>query len=258
MPLPVKRVLPGVKHVVMVASGKGGVGKSTVSTNLALAMSSMNLKIGLLDADLFGPSIPILTGLKSTKIDSEYDNSGRPLMLPATTKSGLKCMSMGFLVDEKAPVVWRGLMVMKAIKQLLWQVKWDPLDILIIDMPPGTGDTQLSIVQQLVICGALMVTTPQELSLADARKAVEMLRKTNVPILGYVENMTGFKCSCCSTVTQIFPQGLGLDDVEKLLSIPIQVSTAQNCDNGLDHPTSEHYIKLAHIIMHRLQSVQGA
>lgn len=228
--LPVRKSLEGVGKVLLVASGKGGVGKSTVSANLAASLSRLGKQVGLLDVDLYGPSIPRLMGLTGAKVESKLQN-GKNMMQPLI-KDKIKCMSMGFLVDEEAPIVWRGLMVMKAIEQLLFQVSWSPLDILVIDMPPGTGDTQLSISQQVVVDGALIVTTPQELALADARRAVAMFQKVQVPILGLVENMSSFKCPSCSECTPLFPVGREIPDVKRLASLPLEPSLALGSDTG--------------------------
>ncbi|KAI8812953.1 P-loop containing nucleoside triphosphate hydrolase protein [Cladochytrium replicatum] len=217
--LPRSQALPGVRHILAVASGKGGVGKSTVSANIAVALSLLpqreqvgrKLRVGLLDADLFGPSIPMMMNLKgSPEIDSGR-NSLEPLV-----NYGIKCMSMGFLVGENAPVVWRGLMVMKAVEQLLRQVDWSDTDVLVIDMPPGTGDTHLSIAQLVPISGALLVSTPQDIALADARKAAGMFRQLNVPILGMVNNMSFFTCEKCHHQTRIFARSEGASGIEAM------------------------------------------
>lgn len=244
--LPVRKGLDGVGKVLLVASGKGGVGKSTVSANLAASLSRLGKQVGLLDADLYGPSIPRLMGLTGAKVDSIL--LGGKNMLQPIMKDRIKCMSMGFLVDEEAPIVWRGLMVMKALEQLLFQVSWSPLDILVVDMPPGTGDTQLSISQQLNVDGALIVTTPQELALADARRAVAMFQKVNVPILGLVENMSFYKCPSCSDCSPLFPVGREIPGVKRLASFPLEPSLALGSDTG-ELSTNPEFESLAeHII----------
>src|SRR5262245_46419771 len=183
--------VPGVTNIVAVASGKGGVGKSTTAVNLALALKEQGLRVGILDADIYGPSMPRLLGLK-----------GQPQQLAGNKLApmeayGLKVMSMGFLVDEETPMIWRGPMVMSALSQMLKDVAWGELDILVVDMPPGTGDAQLTMAQQVPLAGAIIVSTPQDLALIDARKGLNMFRRVNVPVLGLVENMSTFICPHC-------------------------------------------------------------
>jgi ATP-binding protein involved in chromosome partitioning len=180
----VKQPLNGVKHIIAVASGKGGVGKSTVATNLAVALARRGLRIGLMDADIYGPSLPLMMGV-SGKPFANDDKKIVPLLA-----HGVKCMSIGFLVDEREPVIWRGPMVMGVVRQFLQEVDWNPLDLLIIDLPPGTGDAQLTMIQAVDLAGALIVTTPQQVAVIDAMRGVEMFRKLNVPVLGVVENMS--------------------------------------------------------------------
>ena len=227
-----KTTLPGVTHIVAVASGKGGVGKSTTAMNLAVALSVAGKKVGLLDADVYGPSIPRMLGLKDQKPESADGKTITPLM-----NHGVKCMSMGFLVDEDTPMVWRGPMVQSALMQMLRQVEWAPLDILVLDMPPGTGDTQLSITQQVGLSGAVIVSTPQDIALLDARKGLNMFRKVNVPILGFVENMSYFCCPNCGHEAHIFSHGgaekaateLG---VPFLGAVPLDLTIRENTDAG--------------------------
>lgn len=185
-----KAPLPGVKHIIAVASGKGGVGKSTCAVNLAAALTLAGLKTGLMDADIYGPSLPRLTGLVKPRGEDMVEFRDKKLV--PLERYGLKLMSMGFLTEEEAPLVWRGPMVMTAINQLLHDVLWAPLDILVVDMPPGTGDAQLSLAQKVPLSGAVIVSTPQELALIDARKGLEMFNKIHVPILGLIENMSRF------------------------------------------------------------------
>ncbi|KAJ3129554.1 hypothetical protein HK098_001030 [Nowakowskiella sp. JEL0407] len=195
--LPDKAPIPGVKHIIAVASGKGGVGKSTTAVNLAVSLASMKKRVGLLDADLFGPSIPRmmnLSGLPSTE--------GQKLV--PLVNYGVKAMSMGFIVKEDEPVVWRGLMVMKGIEQLLKQVEWGELDVLVIDMPPGTGDTQLSVTQLVPLSGVVIVSTPQDVALSDVKKGIAMFKKVDVPILGMVQNMSIFCCPNCNHTVRVF------------------------------------------------------
>lgn len=231
--LPKKKPISGVKHVLVVASGKGGVGKSTTAVNLALGIAaSEHVKsVGLLDADVYGPSIPRMMNLKGNpEVNSEN------LMIPLVNY-GIRCMSMGFLVEETAPIVWRGLMVMSAIERLLRQVDWGELDYLVIDMPPGTGDVQLSISQNIPICGAVIVSTPQDIALLDARRGAEMFKKVNVPVLGLVQNMSVFRCPKCNHETHIFGEdgarqlaaSMGLDI---LGDIPLHISIRETCDMG--------------------------
>ncbi|KAF9178235.1 hypothetical protein BGZ51_008013 [Haplosporangium sp. Z 767] len=242
--LPQKMPIKGVKHVIAVASGKGGVGKSTTSVNLALAIAGMNKRVGLLDADIFGPSIPRLMNLSG-----EPELTGTEDRLVPLTNFGVKCMSMGFLVGEEAPVVWRGLMVMKALQQLLHQVEWGELDLLVIDMPPGTGDTQLTISQQIPLSGVVIVSTPQDIALIDARKGVNMFKKVNVPILGVVQNMSLHVCSNCNHESHIFGDG-GAErtakemDLDFLGDVALHSEICQLSDKGqpvvVSKPDSKH------------------
>ena len=183
--------MPGVSHIIAVASGKGGVGKSTTAVNLALALQAHGLKVGVLDADIYGPSMPRLLGIKGKPQQLAGDK------LAPMEAYGLKVMSMGFLVDEETPMIWRGPMVMSALSQMLKDVAWGELDVLVVDMPPGTGDAQLTMAQQVPLAGAVIVSTPQDLALIDARKGLNMFRKVNVPVLGIVENMSTFICPHC-------------------------------------------------------------
>ena len=192
--------IPGVESVIAVASGKGGVGKSTVAVNLALGLAKLGLKVGLLDADIYGPSVPRLLAIKE-----KPQTDGR--MLKPIEKFGIKTMSIGFLVGEESPLVWRGPMVQSALTQMMNDVAWAPLDVLVLDMPPGTGDAQLTIAQRVPLKGAVIVSTPQDIALIDARKGLQMFRKTEVPILGIVENMSVFVCPHCGEESHIFGHG---------------------------------------------------
>ncbi len=193
-------LLPDIGAIIAVASGKGGVGKSTVAVNLAVSMARQGLRVGLLDADIYGPSLPRMLGLN--RRPEVRGDQMQPL-----DAWGLKAMSIGFLVEEEAPMIWRGPMVMGALEQMLGQVTWGRLDILVIDMPPGTGDAQLTIAQRVSLSGAVIVSTPQDIALLDARRGVKMFEKTNVPVLGIVENMSFFQCPNCGHQTDIFGHG---------------------------------------------------
>ncbi len=198
--LPKQKEIVGVKNIIVVASGKGGVGKSTVAVNLAVCLANLfHLKTGLLDADIYGPSIPKMMNLSDQQPELDINN----MLLPVRNYN-VNCMSMGFLVNEQSAMVWRGLMVMQAIERLMFEVNWSPLDVLIIDMPPGTGDVQLSISQNLKVNGAIIVSTPQDIALLDARRAIQMFNKVNVNILGLIQNMSSFSCSKCGHVEHIF------------------------------------------------------
>jgi ATP-binding protein involved in chromosome partitioning len=223
--------LPGVRHIVAVASGKGGVGKSTTAANFALALAALGLKVGLLDADIFGPSVPKLFGLAGARPEL------RDQKLIPIAKDGLALMSIGFLVDEDAPMIWRGPMVMSAVTQLLRDVDWGTLDVLVVDMPPGTGDTQLTLAQQVPLAGAVIVSTPQDLALIDARRGVAMFEKVGVPILGVVENMSYFVCPTCGTRHDVFAHGGARAEAEKLGvpflgEVPLTMAIREGSDGG--------------------------
>ncbi len=224
--------LPGVKHVIAVASGKGGVGKSTTACNLAVGLARLGLRIGVLDADIFGPSMPKLFGL-----------SGKPeivegrIMKPLEAY-GVKVMSIGFLVDEETPMIWRGPMVMSALTQLLREVQWGELDVMVVDMPPGTGDAQLTIAQHTPLAGAVIVSTPQDLALIDARRGVTMFQKVNVPVIGIVENMSTFSCPNCGHETHLFGHGGARREAERLGvpflgELPLSLDVRERSDAGL-------------------------
>jgi ATP-binding protein involved in chromosome partitioning len=209
---PPARLLPEVGAIVAVASGKGGVGKSTVAVNLAVALAAQGLTIGLLDADIYGPSLPRMLGL-SRKPEVQGER-----LIPLSAW-GLKAMSIGFLVEEETPMIWRGPMVMGALEQMMGQVEWGPLDMLIVDMPPGTGDAQLTMAQRVTLAGAVIVSTPQDIALIDARRGVRMFEKTSVPVLGLVENMSYFCCPNCNHRAEIFGHG-GARNEAKRLGVP--------------------------------------
>ncbi|MGN6516126.1 MAG: iron-sulfur cluster carrier protein ApbC [Rhizomicrobium sp.] len=201
--------IDGVSSVIAVASGKGGVGKSTVAVNLALGLAKLGLKVGLLDADIYGPSVPRLLDIRN-----KPDTDGHKLQ--PIEKFGIKTMSIGFLVAEDSPMIWRGPMVQSALTQMMNDVAWAPLDVLVIDMPPGTGDAQLTIAQRVPLKGAVIVSTPQDIALIDARKGIAMFEKTHVPVLGIVENMSVFVCPHCGHESHIFGHGGARAEAEKL------------------------------------------
>lgn len=244
--------LAGIKNVIVVASGKGGVGKSTVAVNLALALKEEGATVGLLDADIYGPSQPRMVGAEG-KPDT---NDELKKLLPKRAL-GLQTMSIGYLVDESQPMIWRGPMVSQALNQLLNETLWEDLDYLVVDMPPGTGDIQLSMAQKIPVSGAVVVTTPQEVAVMDARKGLKMFEKVKVPILGVVENMSTHLCSNCGHEEHIFGQGGGAalaaeSGVRVLASLPLQASIGEQSDNGLptvaadpDGPAAALYRQLA-------------
>ncbi|KAL9084890.1 MAG: hypothetical protein Q9165_007843 [Trypethelium subeluteriae] len=230
--LPQQRRIPNVDKIIAVSSAKGGVGKSTIAANLALSFARQGLRSGILDTDIFGPSIPLLFNLSG-----EPRLSAKNQLLPLSNY-GVKTMSMGYLVGEDAPVVWRGLMVMKALQQLLHEVEWGGLDVLVLDLPPGTGDTQLTISQQVKLDGAVVISTPQDIALRDAVKGVNMFQKVTVPVLGMIQNMSVFVCPHCSQRTHIF----GSDGVTKkcqehqitlLGDIPLNAKICDDADRGM-------------------------
>lgn len=224
--------LPHLKNIIAVASGKGGVGKSTVAANLAVSLATLGKKVGLLDADIYGPSVPRLMGLANQKPDTNENGK----LIPHE-KYGIKMMSMGFLVAEESPMIWRGPMIQTALTQLLRDVDWGDLDILIIDLPPGTGDAHLTLAQKVPVTGAVIVSTPQDLALIDARKAIEMFKKLSVPIFGLVENMSYYKCVNCGHEDHIFGHGGAKDEAAKqgcefLGEIPLNGDIRKLSDEG--------------------------
>ncbi len=227
---PARAAIPGIKHIVAVASGKGGVGKSTTAVNLAATLRALGFRVGLLDADIYGPSIPRLLDItERPAIENEK-------VIPIE-KYGLKVMSMGFLMDEEAPVIWRGPMVVSALMQMTRDVEWGELDFLVLDMPPGTGDAQLTMAQQTPLSGALIVSTPQDLALVDARKGLKMFADVDVPILGIVENMSSFACPHCGEISDIFGAGGAEADARRLGvrflgRVPLHMSIREHSDAG--------------------------
>ncbi|RYP72003.1 hypothetical protein DL771_004472 [Monosporascus sp. 5C6A] len=251
--LPERRNIKDVAKVVAVSSAKGGVGKSTVAANLSLAFAKLGYRSGILDTDIFGPSIPTLFNLSG-----EPRLSSNNQLLPLSNY-GVKTMSMGYLVGEEAPVVWRGLMVMKALQQLLHEVDWGGLDILVVDLPPGTGDTQLSVTQQVVLDGSLVVTTPHTLAVKDAVRGINMFKKVNVPLLGLVQNMSLFNCPHCHTDTAVFGSNKRVQEVcrehsvDLIGDIPLHQNVGDDGQRGkptvVSEPESDRakaFIKIAH------------
>jgi len=253
-----RALVPGVKSIIAVASGKGGVGKSTTAANLALALARLGLAVGVLDADIYGPSQPRMLGI-----------GGRPTSPDGKTLKpmenyGVKCMSMGFLVAEDTPMIWRGPMVQSALQQMLRDVAWGELDVLVVDMPPGTGDAQLSMSQQVPLAGAVIVSTPQDIALLDARKGLNMFRKVDVPVFGIIENMSLFVCPNCGHASHIFSHGGARREAERLGveflgEIPLDMAIRETSDGGqpivVSHPDSEHakaYVAIAERIRDKL------
>jgi ATP-binding protein involved in chromosome partitioning len=230
--------IPGVGTIIAVASGKGGVGKSTVAINLALALRDLGLKVGVLDADIYGPSLPKLLAIKERP-----ETSGGTRLKPIQ-RYRMPVMSIGFLVEEETPMIWRGPMVMSALTQMLREVEWGDLDVMVVDMPPGTGDAQLTMAQQVPLRGAVIVSTPQDLALIDARRGIAMFRRVNVPVLGIVENMSTFVCPHCGTRSDIFGHGGARHEAERLGvpflgEVPLALDIREKSDAGLPVVASE-------------------
>jgi len=258
------QAIPGVKKVIAVASGKGGVGKSTTACNLALGLQTLGLKVGILDADIYGPSMPKLLGIR-----------GKPQVLTGRILKpmdgyGLKVMSIGFMVEEEAPMIWRGPMVMSAITQMLREVAWGELDVLVVDMPPGTGDAQLTMAQATPLAGAVIVSTPQDLALIDARRGVAMFKRVEVPILGIVENMATFICPHCGERSDIFGHGGARREAERLDvpflgEVPLTMAIRETSDAGRpvvavdpDSAQARAYVDIARGVQMQLEGGAGA
>ncbi len=256
-------MLPGVKAIVAVASGKGGVGKSTTAVNLALALSAGGHTVGLLDADIYGPSMPRMLGISGEPTSSDGQT------LDPMENHGIKCMSMGFLVEEETPIIWRGPMVQSALQQMMRDVNWGELDVMVVDMPPGTGDAQLTMAQQVPLTGAVIVSTPQDIALADARKGLNMFRKVDVPVFGIVENMSYFVCPHCGERTEIFSHGGAREEAALLATgflgeVPLDVEIRETSDGGHpivaskpDSPHAKAYLAIAEAVWDRITQAQG-
>ena len=255
--------VPGVEAIIAVASGKGGVGKSTTAVNLALGLASLGLRVGILDADIYGPSLPKLLAIKE-----------RPQTLGGTrlkpiTRYGLTVMSIGFLIDEETPMIWRGPMVISALTQMLREVEWGALDVMVVDMPPGTGDAQLTMAQQVPLKGAVIVSTPQDLALIDARRGIAMFKRVNVPVLGVIENMSYFLCPHCGTRSDIFSHGGARLEAERLGvpflgEVPLHMTIREKSDAGLpvvatepDGPHAKIYRDIAARVRDQLKGGAG-
>ena len=262
--VPPQKTIPGIGAIIAVASGKGGVGKSTTALNLALGLRDLGLKVGVLDADIYGPSVPKLTGI----YERPESHDGKT-MLPIS-RYGLSIMSIGFFVEEDTPMVWRGPMVMSALTQMLHDVDWGTLDVLVVDMPPGTGDAQLTLAQQVPLRGAIIVSTPQDLALIDARRGVAMFKKVDVPVLGVIENMSYFQCPKCGTRSDIFGHGGARGEAEKmgvpfLGEIPLHMEIRAASDAGapvlVSEPEGPHariYREIATKVRDRLEATAAA
>lgn len=251
--------IPGVDAILAVASGKGGVGKSTTAVNLALGLRDQGLKVGVLDADIYGPSLPKLLAIRE-KPTTIGGNRLKPI-----ERYGLTVMSIGFLIDEDTPMIWRGPMVMSAITQMLREVEWGKLDVMVVDMPPGTGDAQLTMAQQVPLKGAVIVSTPQDLALIDARRGVAMFKRVNVPVLGIVENMSYFLCPSCGTRSDIFGHGGAHKEAERLGvaflgEVPLHMTIRERSDAGLpvvatepDGPHAKIYREIAERVLEQIK-----
>src|SRR5690242_9115433 len=263
-PAPSPAGIPGVQAIIAVASGKGGVGKSTTAVNLALALRDLGLKVGILDADIYGPSMPKLLAIRE-RPQTIGGNRLKPI-----ARHGMAVMSIGFLIEEETPMIWRGPMVMSAITQMLRDVEWGTLDVMVVDMPPGTGDAQLTMAQQVPLKGAVIVSTPQDLALIDARRGIAMFRRVNVPVLGIVENMSYFQCPECGTRSDIFGHGGARHEAERLGvpflgEVPLHMTIREKSDAGLpvvatepDGPHAKAYCEIAARVRDQLKGMARA
>jgi ATP-binding protein involved in chromosome partitioning len=261
---PGKIVIPGVRSIIAVASGKGGVGKSTTATNLAVALAVQGHRVGMLDADIYGPSQPRMMGLAGRRPQARDDKILIPLQ-----NYGVKCMSIGFMLAEDTPMIWRGPMVTGAIQQMLRDVEWGELDILVCDLPPGTGDAQLTMAQQVPLTGAVIVSTPQDIALLDARKGLNMFRKVDVPVLGIIENMSYFLCPHCGERSDIFSHGGARREAERLGSeflgeVPLDMAIRETSDDGCpiaitqpDSPHAKTYQAIAARVWDKVSALLG-
>jgi ATP-binding protein involved in chromosome partitioning len=256
--------IPGVAAIIAVASGKGGVGKSTTAVNLALGLRDLGLKVGILDADIYGPSMPKLLAIR------ERPQTVGGTRLKPIERHGMQVMSIGFLIEEETPMIWRGPMVMSALTQMLREVEWGTLDVMVVDMPPGTGDAQLTMAQQVPLKGAVIVSTPQDLALIDARRGIAMFRRVNVPVLGIVENMSTFICPHCGTRSDIFGHGGARAEAERLGvpflgEVPLDITIREKSDAGMpvvatapDSPNAQIYRDIAARVRDGLQAASRA
>ena len=257
-------LLPGVTSIIAVASGKGGVGKSTTAVNLALGLAAEGHKVGLLDADIYGPSMPRMMGITGQPTSADGKT------LDPMENYGVKVMSMGFMVDEETPMIWRGPMVQSALEQMMCDVNWGELDVLVVDMPPGTGDAQLTMAQRVPLTGAVIVSTPQDIALLDARKGLNMFRKVDVPVFGIIENMSYFSCPNCGDRTEIFGHGGAHKEADRLGvdflgEVPLHLDIRTNADGGtpivVSMPEGEHaqkYREIARGVWDRIEKATGA
>lgn len=250
-------LISGVKHTIAVASGKGGVGKSTVASNLAVSLSLIGYKVGLLDCDVYGPSVPTIMGIK------EKPGIGENRKIIPIEKHGIKLMSLGLLLDDDSPVIWRGPIVAKLISQFVDDITWGELDFLVLDLPPGTGDVQLTLAQKVKLTGAVIVTTPQDLALLDADKGAAMFRQVNAPVLGIVENMSGFQCPHCNEQTDIFGSGGGEREALKLQvpflgKIPLEPGVRKSGDDGVPISLSDKESASARAFLYLAKKIENS